>query len=253
MRNALRIVLLFAVAVTAVVLPMTLPSGHSAQEKKDSPGKLAPVVAARTFKTPADLAFDQVLAEPIVRQPVSLSFDERGRLWVVQYIQYPHPAGLKVLSRDMFWRVVYDKVPPPPPHHFPGKDIVSIHEDTQGNGVFDKHTVFLEGLNIVTSVARGRGGVWVLNPPYLLFYPTKDNADRPTGDPVVHLQGFGLEDTHSCANSLRWGPDGWLYACQGSTVTANVLRPGMDKEPLARTMGQQIWRYHPETKRFEVF
>src|SRR5713226_6417974 len=165
MRNALRIVLLSIVAATSVVVRMTLPAVHSAQEKKDPPSKLAPAAAARTFKTPDDLAFDQVLAEPTVRQPVSLSFDECGRLWVVQYIQYPHPAGLKVLSRDMFWRVVYDKVPPPPPHHFPGKDIISIHEDTQGNGVFDKHTVFLEGLNIVTSVARGRGGAWVLNPP----------------------------------------------------------------------------------------
>jgi putative heme-binding domain-containing protein len=253
MRNAFRIVLLFLVAATAVVLAMALPAGNAAQEKKDPPpGMLAPDVAAKTFKTPDDLAFDQVLAEPIVRQPVSLSFDERGRLWVVQYIQYPHPAGLKVLSRDMFWRVVYDKVPPPPPNHFPGRDIISIHEDTQGNGVFDKLTVFLEGLNIVTSVARGRGGVWVLNPPYLLFYPTRDNADRPTGDPVVHLQGFGLEDTHSCANSLRWGPDGWLYGAHGSTVSANITRPG-DKAPIARMVGQHIWRYHPEKKRFEIF
>lgn len=247
MRNTIRIVMLVVVAAVAM-----LPAGNSAQEKKDPPGKLMPADAAKTFKTPNDLAFDQVLAEPTVRQPVSLSFDERGRLWVVQYIQYPHPAGLKVLSRDMFWRVVYDKVPPPPPNHFPGKDIVSIHEDTQGNGVFDKHTVFLEGLNIVTSVTRGRGGVWVLNPPYLLFYPTKDNADRPTGDPVVHLQGFGLEDTHSCANSLRWGPDGWLYGAHGSTVSANITRPG-DTAPITRMVGQHIWRYHPEKKRFEIF
>ncbi len=90
-----------------------------AQDKKAPPAKLAPAAAAKTFKTPADLAFDQVLAEPIVRQPISLSFDERGRLWVVQYLQYPHPAGLKVLSRDIFWRVVYDKVPPPPPQPLP--------------------------------------------------------------------------------------------------------------------------------------
>src|SRR5205823_8641192 len=166
-------------------------SGLAAQDKKAAPDKLAPAEAAKTFKTPADLAFDQVLAEPLVRQPISLSFDERGRLWVVQYIQYPHAAGLKVLSRDMFWRVVYDKVPPPPPHHFPGKDRITIHEDTNGDGVFDKHTTFLEGLNIVTSCVRGRGGVWVLNPPYLLFYPTTADGDRPTGDPVVHLQGFG--------------------------------------------------------------
>ena len=76
----------------------------------------------------------------------------------------------------------------------------------------------------------------------------------PDGDPEVHLQGFGLEDTHSVVNSLCWGPDGWLYAAQGSTVTGHVTRPGLDagKEP-RHSMGQLIWRYHPETRRYEVF
>ncbi|MAG92425.1 MAG: dehydrogenase, partial [Planctomycetaceae bacterium] len=65
-------------------------------------------------------------------------------------------------------------------------------------------------------------------------------------------EGFGLEDTHSVVNSLRWGPDGWLYAAQGSTVTGNVRRYGTD-EPIVHSMGQQIWRYHPERRRYEVF
>ena len=120
--------------------------------------------------------------------------------------------------------------------------------------MFDRHKTFVEGLNIATSALRGRGGVWVLNPPYLLFYPDRNNDDVPDGDPEVHLQGFGLEDTHSVVNSLRWGPDGWIYAAQGSTVTGHVTRPGLDqgKEPV-HTMGQLIWRYHPETRRYEVF
>ncbi|MBI4623283.1 MAG: c-type cytochrome, partial [Verrucomicrobia bacterium] len=127
------------------------------------------------------------------------------------------------------------------------------HESTRHDGVFDKHTTFVDGLNIATSVERGRGGVWVLNPPYLLFYPDTNNDDVPDGDPVVHLAGFGLEDTHSVTNSLRWGPDGWLYGAQGSTVSGHISRPGIDKEPISNTLGQHIWRYHPETKRFEVF
>jgi putative heme-binding domain-containing protein len=243
---------LVACAALATLSLLMLPNVYHAQDKKDTPGKLSPGEAAKSFTTPADLAFDQVLAEPIVRQPISMNFDERGRLWVSQYIQYPHPAGLTILSRDIFWRVVYDKVPPPPPHHFRGADRITIHEDTDGDGVFDKHTTFLDGLNIVTSTAVGRGGVWVLNPPYLLFYPTRGDGTQPSGDPVVHLQGFGLEDTHSCANSLHWGPDGWLYGAHGSTVSANVTRPG-DKAPIARMVGQHIWRYHPEKKRFEIF
>ena len=217
-------------------------------------GPRPPRAALASFTVPDDLQLELVLAEPIVRQPVSISFDERGRLWVVQYLQYPDPAGLKMVSHDGVWRAVYDKVPPPPPHHFHGKDKITIHEDTDGDGVFDRHKTFADGLNIVTSVARGRGGVWVLNPPYLLFYPDRDNDDVPDGDPEVHLQGFGLEDTHSVVNSLQWGPDGWLYAAQGSTVTGHVTRPGIDagKEPV-HSMGQLIWRYHPETRRYEVF
>lgn len=224
------------------------PSSTGNQE-----GPLSPADALSGFKVPDDLEIEQVLAEPIVRQPLQLSWDERGRLWVVQYIQYPAPAGLTLLSKDQFWRAVYDKVPPPPPHHFKGEDKITIHEDTDGDGKFDKHTTFLEGLSIVTAVTQGRGGAWVLNPPYLLFFPDKNHDDVVDGDPEVHLTGFGLEDTHSVANSLRWGPDGWLYGCHGSTVTANIIRPGLDEKPIARIMGQAIWRYHPETKRFEVF
>jgi putative heme-binding domain-containing protein len=240
------------VCLLAIVSPWQVDAQSAGKAPKAPPAKLAPADAARSFKVADDLRFDLVLAEPTVKQPLSLSFDERGRLWVVQYIQYPHPAGLKVVSRDNFWRVVYDKVPPAPPNHVRGKDIISIHEDTKGDGAFDKHTIFLDGMNIVTSVARGRGGVWVLNPPYLLFYPTKDNADTPTGDPVVHLQGFGLEDTHSCANSLRWGPDGWLYGAHGSTVSAHITIPGDKTKPI-QMIGQHIWRYHPEKKRFEIY
>ena len=126
-------------------------------------------------------------------------------------------------------------MPPPPPHQFRGKDKITIHEDSDGDGVFDRHKTFVDGLNIATSVAWGRGGVWVLNPPYLLFYPDRDRDDVPDGDPEVHLQGFGLEDTHSVVNSLHWGPDGWLYAAQGSTVTGHVTRPGLDSPKSPRT------------------
>src|ERR1022692_5059789 len=115
--------------ILVIFLANWLATAQPAKDPKEPPAKLSPADAAKSFKVADDLRFDQVLAEPIVKQPLSLSFDERGRLWVVQYIQYPHPAGLKVLSRDIFWGVVYDKVPPPPPHHFRGKDIISIHED----------------------------------------------------------------------------------------------------------------------------
>ncbi|MBL9169651.1 MAG: ThuA domain-containing protein [Verrucomicrobiales bacterium] len=235
--------------------PSSTPSLDLPQEA-NAPA-LSPAEAAKRFKVADDLEWEQVLAEPEIRQPVFLNFDERGRLWVVEYRQYPSPAGLKLLSHDSVWRNVYDKVPPPPPHHYKGMDRISIHEDTNGDGTFDKHATFVDGLNITTAVERGRGGVWVLNPPYLLFYPDANQDDVPDGDPEVRLAGFGLEDTHAVANSLRWGPDGWLYGAQGSTVTANIQVNGADGRPLNSkpiySQGQNIWRYHPERRVYEVF
>ena len=213
---------------------------------------LSPEEAEQGFQVPAGLELQLVLAEPHVAQPLFMTWDERGRLWVMEYRQYPEPAGLNMVSRDVYLRTVYDKVPAPPPHHDRGRDRISIHEDTDGDGIYDNHKVFVDGLNIATSMAIGRGGVWVTNPPYLLFYPDRNRDDIPDGDPEVHLQGFGLEDSHSVINSLRFGPDGWLYGAQGSTVSAAVSSPGSTEPPI-RTMGQQIWRYQPELRQFEVF
>jgi putative membrane-bound dehydrogenase-like protein len=240
-----------------IVFSKTQPRDEVERALKKIPegdaGPLTPGESLARFKTPDDLEIELVLSEPTIGQPLSIKFDERGRLWLVEYLQYPNPAGLTMVSRDKFLRTVYDKVPPPPPHHFKGADRISIHEDTDGDGVYDKHKMFVDGLNIVTSVARGRGGVWVLNPPYLLFYPDRDGDDVPDGDPEVHLEGFGLEDSHSVVNNLRFGPDGWLYAAQGSTVTGAVRRPGQDDKQITHSMGQLIWRYHPERHIYEIF
>lgn len=218
----------------------------------DDKGPLSVAESLQQFNVPDDLKLECVVSEPNVCQPVSLKWDERGRLWVVQYLQYPNPAGLTMVSRDKYLRAVYDQVPPPPPHHFEGKDRITVHEDTSGDGVYDQHKIFVDGLSMVTSLARGRGGVWVLNPPYLLFYSDQDGNDIPDKEPEVHLEGFGLEDSHAIASNLRWGPDGWLYASQGSTVSANVKRFG-SQDPVVHTAGQLIWRYHPESRRYEVF
>lgn len=214
---------------------------------------LPPEEAKQAFVTPDDVTIEAALTEPEVRQPVCINFDEKGRMWVVQYLQYPFPAGLKVVKYDEHLRAVFDKVPPAPPHHDRGADKITIHEDTDGDGKFDKHKTFVDGLNIATSALPGRGGVWVMNPPYLLFYSDANQDDVPDGDPEVHLSGFGLEDTHAVANSLTWGPDGWLYGAQGSTcwATVNVLK-NPSQEPV-HFKGQGIWRYHPETHQFEIF
>ncbi len=219
-----------------------------------NPGpRLSPSESLKQMTTVDDLVCELLVHEPLVAQPTHFSFDARGRLWVANYRQYPYPAGIKVLSRDRYYRSVFDKVPPAPPNHDIGRDSVTIHEDVDGDGYFDHHKVFVSGLNMVTSAVRGHKGVWVLNPPYLLFYPDADEDDVPDSSPVVHLRGFGLEDTHSTANSLTWGPDGWLYGGQGSTTTSKVTRPGMASSKPVSAEGAMVWRYHPQTRRYEIF
>ena len=212
---------------------------------QDGSAKPTPAESLAQFQIAPGLRWDLAATEPMVRQPLNLHFDDRGRLWVVQYLQYPFPAGLKVTKYDQYLRAIYDQVPPPPPNHFKGADRITILESTRSDGVFDKAKDFVSDLNIARSVVTGRGGVWVLNPPYLLFYPDKNRDDIPDGPPEVKLSGFGLEDTHSGANSLAWGPDGWLYGAHGSTCTADIKG--------VKFLGQAIWRYHPVSGDFEVF
>lgn len=216
----------------------------------DSSQPLSPEHSLAAFRYPDDLEVKLILSEPEITQPVHISFDHRGRLWVVQYNQYPYPKDLKVTGMDQHLRATFDRIPPPPGKEPAGADRITFFEDTDQDGVYDKSTDAITGLNIATSVALGRGKIWVLNPPYLLAYPDQEDDGIPDGPAVVHLEGFGLEDTHAVANNLRWGPDGWLYGAQGSTCTANV------SSAVSRNVvfdGQAIWRYHPDSKVFEVF
>jgi putative membrane-bound dehydrogenase-like protein len=216
---------------------------------------LPPAESAAKLQPGPEFAVDLLLHEPQIAQPFHFSFDERGRLWVAQSRQYPYPAGLTMISRDKYYRAHYDKVPPAPPHHDRGMDIISVHESSKGDGVYDRHKVFQDGLNMANAVVRGYGGVWVMHTPYLLFYPDANGDDVPDGPPEVRLAGFNFEDTHSIANGLVWGPDGWLYGAQGSTTSCRVTRPGIDPPGTAGVAfdGCMVWRYHPRTKAFEIF
>lgn len=206
--------------------------------------------AASQFELRDGLAIDLLASEPDVEQPLYMSWDSRGRLWVIEYRQYQFPAGLKVVSYDSHLRAQFDKKPVPPPHGDPGLDRVTVFEDTDGDGFFDRHTHLIEGLNIASAAIAGANAVWVLNPPYLLKYPDADGDGKPDGEPEVALSGFGIEDTHSVASSLQWGVDGWLYGANGSTSTGNVSSASTKN---VKWEGQCIWRFHPVSQRFEIY
>ncbi|MCI0464186.1 MAG: DUF1080 domain-containing protein [Gemmataceae bacterium] len=190
---------------------------------------LKPQEAARAMKVPEGFSVTLCSAEPDVLQPIAMALDDRGRLWVAEAYSYP------VRRKDS-----------------EAKDRILIFEDTTGTGKFDKRTVFHEGLNLVSGLEVGFGGVWVGAAPHLLFIPDRDRDDRPDGPPEVVLDGWGYQDTHETLNAFIWGPDGWLYGCHGVFTHSRVGKPGTpDKDRVPINAG--IWRYHPTRKVFEVF
>jgi putative membrane-bound dehydrogenase-like protein len=159
-------------------------------------------------------------------------------LWVVEAYVYPrrHPAPGPLL---------------PEVEHKMG-DKILIFEDTDGDGKFDKKTLFMEGLNLVSGIEVGFGGVWVGAAPYLLFIPHDEKTDKPAGEPKILLDGWHYEDTHETLNAFTWGPDGWLYGCHGVFTHSRVGKPGTpDDQRVPINAG--IWRYHPTKHVFEVF
>jgi putative membrane-bound dehydrogenase-like protein len=204
-----------------------LPAAR-AQESSAPAAGLSPQEAARAMSVPPGFRVSLIAGEPEVRQPVALATDDRGRLWVAENYIYPEwkPEG--------------------------GKDRILIFEDEKGDGSFSKRSVFVDHLNFVSGVEIGFGGVWIAAPPRLLFYRLRPGADTPDGPPEIVLDGWGYQDTHNLVNNLIWGPDGWLYGCQGIATRSRVGRPGTpDAERVFLDAG--IWRYHPTQRRFELF
>ena len=81
---------------------------------------LPPEESVRRMQVPEGYTAELVASEPAVRQPIDLRFDARGRLWVVQYLQYPFPARLTITAYDQYIRAEFDRVPLPPPRHTRG-------------------------------------------------------------------------------------------------------------------------------------
>jgi putative membrane-bound dehydrogenase-like protein len=190
---------------------------------------LPPDKAAAAMTVPEGFSVSLFAGEPDVMQPIAFCLDDRGRLWVAEAYSYP-------VRRD-------DK---------DAKDRIVIFEDTKGTGTFDKRTVFMEGLNLVSGLEVGFGGVWIGAAPYLMYVPIKDGEDKPAGKPEILLDGWHYEDTHETLNAFTWGPDGWLYGCHGVFTHSLVGKPGTpdkDRKPI----NAGVWRYHPTKHIFEVF
>ena len=190
---------------------------------------LSPAESQKKFQVPDGFEVRLFAAEPDVVNPVAMTWDGRGRLWVVELYEYPLGAAVGTKPRDR----------------------VKIFEDTDNDGRSDKVTVFADGLNLATGILLGDGGAYVGQAPELLFLQDTDGDDVADKRTVL-MNGFGLEDRHELLNGFTWGPDGWLYMTHGVFTHSKVKRA---EEPKGEgvTMNAAVARFHPRTKRFEVF
>ena len=207
----------FAIALADDNVP--IPHGQ-----KSPPGPaLTPQEAIAKMRVPEGFSVELVASEPQIVNPVAMTFDERGRIWITESLEYPRrEAG-------------------------PGQDRVKVLEDTDGDGKADKFTVFAEGLNIPSGIAVGGGGVWVANAPDILFMQDTDGDGKADLREVV-VTGFGRDDTHELPNSLTWGPDGWLYGLNGVFNRSAVEYRGRTYDFTCA-----LFRIHPRTRDFEIF
>ena len=189
---------------------------------------LPPSDAQKAFSVP--LGFEVLLfaAEPDVVNPVAMTWDERGRLWVVELYEYPLGAPVGTKPRDR----------------------IKILEDTDNDGRADKITVFADGLNLATGILIGNGGVYVGQAPDFLFLEDT-NHDDVADKRTTLLTGFGLHDRHELLNGFTWGPDGWLYMTHGVFTHSKVKVPEATEPGVE--MNAAVARFHPRTKKFEIF
>lgn len=178
--------------------------------------------SARFINTPAEFDITLFASEPDVTKPIAFNFDERGRMWVIEAIDYPN----EVLNGAE------------------GDDRIKILEDTNGDGRADKFTVFAEHLNLPTSLVFANGGVIVASTPN--FYFLKDtNGDDKADVKQVLSTGWGTNDTHAIASSLMYGHDNYIWG----TVGYSGFNGTMNGKPMQ--FGQGMYRFKPDGSDFD--
>jgi hypothetical protein len=161
-------------------------------------------------------------AEPDITKPIALAWDERGRLWVAETVDYPNeqqPEGQ-------------------------GRDRIKICEDTNGDGKADKFTVFADKLSIPTSLCFGNGGLIVIEGGHTLFLKDTDGDDRADERKVL-FSGWNMGDTHATASNLRYGLDNWIWGTVGYS--------GFDGEVGGKNVkfGMGVFRFKPDGSALE--
>ena len=153
---------------------------------------LPPAKSAERIVLRQGFQADLWAADPQILKPISMAFDERGRLWIAETVDYPNElqkAG-------------------------EGRDRIKICEDTDGDGKADKFTIFADKLSIPTGLCHANGGLIVIEGGQTLFLRDTDGDDKADERKVL-FKGWGMSDTHATASNIRFGHDNWVWGVVG--------------------------------------
>ena len=210
-----RITLVVFMAVPLLVYSAGL-SWRSWRQRPPDPAQIIPALSV-----PLGFSVDLVASEPDIVHPVAMTFDDQGRLWIIEtYTNVPDEAR-------------------------PLPNRIKILTSSQGDGKFDSIATFPAPLKMPSSLAIGYGGVWIADAPDILFFPLRDGVPGPA---QVVVSGFGNQNTNGLPNSLTWGPDGWLYGLSSVWCKNHVVHQGKTFDFTCA-----LFRIHPRSHAFELF
>ncbi|BCX50403.1 carbohydrate-binding CenC domain-containing protein [Haloferula helveola] len=171
---------------------VSLPGYRERREITMAQKPIEPVESMKLAQVPTGMELSLFASEPDIVNPIFVSWDHRGRAFVIETIDYPNNLQAGNL----------------------GHDRITICEDTDGDGRADKFTRFAEKLSIPTSLVFANGGVICTNGSQMLFLKDTNGDDKADVREVL-FEGFNMGDTHAGVSNLRYGFDGWIYATIG--------------------------------------
>ncbi|WP_254507125.1 PVC-type heme-binding CxxCH protein [Anatilimnocola floriformis] len=189
---------------------------------------LSPADEQKAFKLPPGFEINLVAAEPDIQKPLNMQFDEQGRIWLTCTVEYPYAA----------------------PSDRPAKDSIRVLEDTDGDGRFEKMTIFAEGLNIPMGIYPWKGGCIAFNIPDIVHFEDTDGDLKCDKRTKLYGPFDTTRDTHGMCNAFRRGFDGWVYACHGFNNNSKVK--GADGNEVVMNSGN-TFRFKLDGSRIENY
>jgi len=217
----------FVLTFLACVSHSALAADPFAEGVRTTPW-LSPEDEQKAFKLQAGFEINLVAAEPDIQKPLNMQFDEQGRIWLTCTVEYPYAA----------------------PNDRPAKDSIRVLDDTDGDGRFEKVTIFADGLNIPMGIYPWKGGCVAFSIPDIIHFEDTDGDLKCDKRTKLYGPFDTSRDTHGMCNAFRRGFDGWVYACHGFNNQSKVK--GADGHEVVMNSGN-TFRFRLDGSRIEHY